>query len=113
MNFNENHSIYLQIADSICENILADSWKANERIPSVREYAIDIAVNPNTVMRSYSYLLDKDILTNQRGVGYFVHQDGKANALKLLRDDFNKTFLPEFFKKIKLLGISVEDIVKG
>ena len=52
MEFNANKSIYLQIADAICEKILSGEFKSEDRILSVREYGAEIGVNPNTVMRS-------------------------------------------------------------
>ena len=56
MQFDEQQPIYLQIADIICENILSDKWKSDERIPSVRDIAASMEVNPNTAMRAFDYL---------------------------------------------------------
>ena len=56
MTFNETKPIYLQIADALCDKILSNFYSADERIPSVRELAISIGVNPNTVARSYEFL---------------------------------------------------------
>ena len=53
MEFKDTQSIYLQIADLFCENILLKKWKPGDRIPSVREMAVNIEVNPNTVMRTF------------------------------------------------------------
>ena len=53
MEFGKDQAIYLQIADLICENILSGEWAAETKIPSVRELAINLEVNPNTVMRTY------------------------------------------------------------
>ena len=56
MQFKDSQSIYLQIADYVCEKILLGEWKAEERIPSVRELAVQLEVNPNTVMRTFDFL---------------------------------------------------------
>lgn len=111
MNFNSNKAIYLQIADFICENILMENWKAEERIPSVREFAINIEVNPNTVMRTYSFLQDRDIIYNKRGIGYFISEDAFEKTLKLKKKEFMNKDLPEFLKKMKLLNINPKDIL--
>src|SRR5271169_1688117 len=66
MEFQESQAIYLQIADMLCENVLRGSWKPGDRVPSIRELAESIAVNPNTVVRAYSYLQDHGIIYNQR-----------------------------------------------
>lgn len=110
MKFYSNKAIYLQIADFICENILLENWKAEERIPSVREFAVNIEVNPNTVMRTYAYLQEQDIIFNKRGIGYFISEDAREKTLELKKDEFINHDLPEFIKKMKLLNINPNDI---
>ncbi len=80
MEFNNHRAIYLQIAEMICERILLGQFREDERIPSVREMAVQLEVNPNTVMRTFEFLQAKDIITNKRGVGYFVSVEGKQKA---------------------------------
>lgn len=110
MEFKDNQAIYLQIADLFFENILLKKWKAGDRIPSVREMAVVTEVNPNTVMRTFSYLQEKEIIYNKRGIGYFVSEDG-LNKTKLLRkENFVKEELPEVFKSMDLLNLSFEDV---
>ena len=57
MDFEKKQAIYMQIGDHICENILSGRWNEGERLPSTREMAVSMEVNPNTVMRTYTYLL--------------------------------------------------------
>ena len=108
MEFNSNKSIYLQICDAICEQILSGTLRADERIPSVREYGAEIGVNPNTVMRSYEKLTGEGIIYNRRGIGYFISADAKEIVLEAQRKDFLENELPEFVRKMTLLGISEE-----
>ena len=56
MNYNTNQSIFIQIAERICDRVLSGNYKADSRIPSVRELAVEMEVNPNTVMRSFERL---------------------------------------------------------
>ena len=72
MKFKESKSIYLQIADRICDEILQGQYTEEERILSVREYAATVEVNANTVVRTYDYLQGQEIIYNKRGIGYFV-----------------------------------------
>ena len=72
MEFGDSNAIYLQIADQLSENILLRKWSPGDRIPSVRELAVSVEVNPNTVMRTFNYLQEKGIIYNKRGIGYFV-----------------------------------------
>lgn len=110
MEFRENQSIYLQIADHVCDNILLKKWNAGDRIPSVREIAVNIEVNPNTVMRTFNYLQDKGILFNKRGIGYFVSEDGLQKTKALRTEDFVTQELPKIFKTMGLLNLTMEDM---
>lgn len=108
MEFNANKSIYLQICDAICEQILCGTLKPDERIPSVREYGADIGVNPNTVMRSYERLTGEGIIYNRRGIGYFISPEAPQIVLEAQRKEFLENELPEICRKMRLLGISEE-----
>ena len=110
MEFNSNKSIYLQICDAICEQILSGTLRPDERIPSVREYGAEIGVNPNTVMRSYEKLTNEGVIYNKRGIGYFISREALAIVLQTMRDDFMNNELPQILRKMELLGISFEDL---
>ena len=112
MEFREDQAIYLQIADLFCENILLGKWNPGDRIPSVREMAVNIEVNPNTVMRTFTYLQDKGIIYNKRGIGYFVSDDGMNKTQDLKKEDFVTQELPRFFKAMRMLNMTVDDMGK-
>jgi DNA-binding transcriptional regulator YhcF (GntR family) len=105
MEFNSNKSIYLQICDAICEQILSGTLRPHERIPSVREYGAEIGVNPNTIMRSYEKLTADGIIYNKRGIGYFISQDAHETVLEAQRKEFMEEELPQIQRRMKLLGI--------
>jgi DNA-binding transcriptional regulator YhcF (GntR family) len=108
--FRQNQAIYLQIADHISERILLGTWKGGERIPSIREMSEAIEVNPNTVMRSYGYLQDLDIIYNQRGIGYFVAEDAYNKTLEQKKRSFVRRDLPRIFRTMDLLHLTCEDL---
>lgn len=110
MEFKEQLPIYLQIAHYVCEKVLTREWRENERIPSVRELAVQLEVNPNTVMRTYEFLQQKEIVYNQRGVGLFVSERGIANATEYRRTEFLKKEVPAFLRTMSLLQISMEEL---
>ena len=112
MEFKKNQTIYLQIADLICENILTDKWPVEEKIASVREFAALLQVNPNTIMRTYTYLQDKGIIYNKRGIGFFVSQQAPSSIQNIEKQNFLSEELPEVFKKMDLLKIDFEEIEK-
>ena len=110
MDFNQNKPIYLQIADSICEKILSGEYLPDERILSVRELGISLGVNPNTIARVYEHLQGMEIIYNKRGIGYFVAPDAPEKVLKSHREEFLRNELPVVVKKMKLLGIPLEEL---
>ena len=95
MEFNSNKSIYLQICDAICEQILSGRLGPDERIPSVREYGAEIGVNPNTIMRSYEKLTADGIIYNKRGIGYFISIEDYSSVIvtRTSSDDLDKRSL--------------------
>ena len=110
MEFTESQAIYLQIADHVCEKILLKEWKLEERIPSVRELAVQMEVNPNTVMRTYDYLEQQQIIYNQRGIGFFVSPNALKNSLHYRREDFVEKDLPAVFRTMFLLGMDIDEL---
>lgn len=110
MNFKESKAIYLQIADRICDEILLEQYPEEERIPSVREYAAIVEVNANTAMRSFDYLQSQNIIYNKRGIGYFVSFGAKGLILSLRREIFLKEEVGYFFRQLRTLGISMDEI---
>ena len=110
MEFNEPRSIYLQIADQIRERILQGEWQDGERIPSIRELAIELGVNPNTVTKSYQALLDWGIVANQRGRGYFVSERAAERALTGMREEFVRDELPKVIRAMQTLGIGLDEL---
>ena len=111
MQFNNNaQAIYLQIADYVCEKILLKEWPPDSKIPSVRELAMQLEVNPNTVARSYDFLKQQQIITDRRGIGYFIAEDGFKNATTYRKQEFTEKEMPVFFRNMYLLGIEPDDL---
>ena len=110
MQFRETQAIYLQIADFVCEKILLKEWKPDERIPSVRELAVQLEVNPNTVMRTYEFLQQKGIIYNQRGVGLYVTGGAIKLVSQYLKEIFVERDLPQLFHHLYLLNMEPEEL---
>lgn len=110
MEFHKKEAIYLQIVEMVCEKILTRRWAEGEKIPSVRELAVSIEVNPNTVLRAYGFLQEKDIIRIQRGIGYFVSAGAFGKTLSFMKSNFQKNDLPLFFRTIRLLGIEFDEL---
>lgn len=110
MQFRESRAIYLQIADYVCERILLKQWKADERIPAVRELAVQLEVNPNTVMRTFEFLQAQNIIYNQRGIGYFVSPNAVKQAREYRKTEFIEKELPNIFRSIYLLDMGIDEL---
>ncbi len=110
MQFNTSSPIYVQIAQYIQDLIINSVWVEEDRIPSVRDMAMELEVNPNTVIRTYSMLQEEGILENQRGIGYFTAKGAKDLVLKKKRDHFIQSELPNFFDSMRTLEITFEEI---
>jgi len=108
MDFQRNKPIYLQIADHLCEQILLKKWSEKAKIPSIRELAISLAVNPNTVTRTYAFLEENNIIEMQRGVGYFLTENALQYAIELKKKEFLTEDLPQIFKSMDLLKIDLD-----
>jgi GntR family transcriptional regulator len=111
MEFRDNEAIYLQIAAYVGQNILLNKWSAEQKIPSVRDLAIELQVNLNTVMRSYEFLESIGAIYNKRGLGFFVSPDGYGRVKAYRKERFVQHDLPVFFNNIYLLGIAPEEIM--
>ncbi len=110
MEFKENPAIYIQIAEYVCEQILLKKWKLGDKIISIRDLAVNMEVNPNTVQRAYDFLQQRDIITNKRGIGYFIEDDAMDRILNFRREQFIENELPVFMRNIFLLKIDFKEI---
>ncbi|MCR5242357.1 MAG: GntR family transcriptional regulator [Prevotella sp.] len=111
MTFHSDKPIYLQMADRLCDEILAGTYKDDDRIPSVREYAVMLEVNTNTAVKTYDELARANIIYNKRGLGYFVTSGARERICDERRRLFKEQQLPELFRQMQLLGLDISDVV--
>lgn len=110
MEFRNTKGIFLQIADSILEKVMVGKYSPGEKIPSVRDLAIEVGVNPNTVMRTYSELQTRGIIDNKRGVGYYVNAEAVSIIQQMKKKEFFEYELPLIVRQTKILNISFEEL---
>ena len=109
--FSNDKPIFQQMADRLCDEILVQTYQDDERIPSVREYAVMLEVNTNTAVKAYEQLSRENIIYNKRGLGYYVTPGARERILKERRKVFLEQQLPELFRQMNLLGLGIEDVV--
>ncbi|PSL25322.1 GntR family transcriptional regulator [Chitinophaga ginsengisoli] len=110
MEFRDKQAIYLQIVEYVCEQILLGNWQTGNKILSIRELAVYMEVTPNTIQRTYDFLQQKQIITNRRGVGYFLEEEGMQRVLAYRRELFLENELPLMFRNMHLLKIGAEEV---
>ncbi|TGB01089.1 GntR family transcriptional regulator [Halobacillus salinus] len=105
-----NRPIYLQIKESIEEDILNGLLKPEDQIPSNSQLVKHFNINPVTVLKGINLLVDEEIIYKKRGVGMFVSPD----APEKLKKRFSKTFLKEQIEPLiaiaKPLGLSQQEV---
>ena len=110
MTFTNEKAIFLQMADRLCDEILAGTYRGDDRIPSVREYAVMLGVNTNTAVKTYELLAREGVIYNRRGMGYYVSPDARQQILERRRAEFREQTLPELFRQMSLLDIDIAEI---
>lgn len=108
--FDDKMPIYLQIMDRIKMDIVTEKLKANDKLPSVREMAIQLKVNPNTLQRAYQELERIGIVYTQRGMGTFVGEG--ENMVADLKKEMAKEVMDSFILRMKRLGFTESEIIE-
>lgn len=112
--FKENNkAIYLQIAERIYDDIQAGNIRPGDRLPSVRDYAVLVQVNPNTVMRTYETLTREEIIVNRRGIGFFLTEEAPEKVRNIRIAGLKENDLPEIFRRLSLLGITPDELTEA
>lgn len=106
-------AIYLQIAERIYDDVQAGAIRPGDRLPSVREYAMLVQVNPNTVMRTYETLARDGIIVNRRGIGFFLTEQAPEIIHDIRVRQLMESELPAVFRRLSLLGITPDELVES
>ena len=109
LEFDDKMPIYLQIMDRIKMDIVTERLKAKDKLPSVREMAMTLKVNPNTLQRAYQELERLGIVYTQRGMGTFVGE--RENMVDDLKQEMAKEVMDSFILRMKRLGFTEEEII--
>ena len=107
--FSSEWPIYVQVSDQIVSNILTGVYKQGEKLPSVREFAVLAAVNPNTVQRALSELESVGLIETQRNTGKFVTTE--EDVIQMAREKRGEALASEFLKSMAALGYSAEQTI--
>jgi GntR family transcriptional regulator len=109
--FQVSKPIYIQIADHLSSQIVRGEINAGEKLPSVREMAIQSGVNPNTIQRTYSEMERMGIVETKRGQGTFVTEN--EQVLQALKTRLQTDIIGGFVQSMQELGFSQEEMLRG
>ena len=110
-NFKNGIPIYTQIVDEMTMRIASGTYKPGEKLPSVRDLAMDAGVNPNTMQRALSELERRGLVFSERTSGRFVTKED--DVLKTLHENLAKKYFEEFADKLRKIGMSGEQIAEA
>ena len=108
--FSKDKPIYAQLVDRICGDVLKGNLKPGEKLPSVREYAIESGVNVNTVQRVYKELEAMEMTETKRGQGTFITAD--EERIRQLREEMMTQVATQFLAMIDSLGFTKEEMIE-
>ncbi|MBN2794034.1 MAG: GntR family transcriptional regulator [Clostridia bacterium] len=109
MHFENHIPIYLQIIELIKKQVILGILKPGDKLESVREFAAEIKVNPNTVQKAYQEMEREGLAYSQRGIGRFIVED--ESLVKQLRHDASKLIIEDFISKMTEIGYSNDEIL--
>lgn len=103
--------IWKQIKDRLQQAIMDGTYKEGDAIPSVRQLALELRVNPLTISRAFSELADDGLIEKRRGLGMYVAPNVHGGLMERERENFLKTEWPQIRVKIKSLGLKTEELL--
>ena len=110
MKFSNEHPIYLQIKNDIYYKICKGEIRPSDRLSSVRDYAIEVGVNPNTVQRTYNDMERDGIVEKRRGQGSYVTED--TGVIHRLRTQMALEQVQLFYRSMIQMGFTDKEIVE-
>ncbi len=111
--FSDNKPIYRQIVDHAYNLILDGRWEPGARVPSVRELAAELGVNTRTVLKAMEDLQNAGVIYSRRGMGFSLSEDAPQKVREQLRQDFFETTLPRLDSEMKMLGITIDQLIEA
>jgi len=102
--------IYLQIVEAVQKMVALGRLKPGDQLPTVRQLAVDLRVNPNTVARAYLELEHKGVISSQQGRGTYISAQPDAAALAQQRADKLRRMVSAFLLDALSQGYTVADV---
>lgn len=111
LDFSNEKSIYLQIAESIEDDIIRGVIEEETQIPSTNQMAVMYKINPATAGKGINLLVDRGILYKRRGIGMFVAAGARKKILEERINNFYNDYVITLLEEARKLGIGTEDLI--
>ncbi|MBQ3419665.1 MAG: GntR family transcriptional regulator [Erysipelotrichaceae bacterium] len=108
--FDNNIPIYIQLLEYLKIYLISGTFKAGDKLPSVREFANIFKVNPNTMQKALGELEDMKLIYTERTNGKYVTED--EELIKKLKDDYAITLAKSYFQGMKRIGLGKAESIK-
>lgn len=108
--FSADRPVYIQIADRIRKSVLSGEYQAGEQIPTVRQLALEAAVNPNTVQHAFTELESEGIIIAKGTLGRFVTDD--QQVVQAVREEMARQLAKDFVEQMGQLSITAQQAVE-
>lgn len=109
LTLDNDRPIYLQLMERIQRDIIAGVYQPGDKLPSVRDLALEAAVNPNTMQKALSELERSGLVYSQRTSGRFITED--TEMLTQMKKELATEHIQEFFQKMEQLGFSRAELL--
>lgn len=110
VDFSRDKPIYTQLVEKICGDIIRGNRRLGDKMPSVREYALEVGVNVNTVQKVYKELEQMELTETKRGQGTYITND--RNKVDHLREQMKEKIVEQFFHSIEEFGFTKKEIME-
>lgn len=109
-NLDNERPIYIQLMERIQHDIISGVYSPGQKLPSVRDLALDAAVNPNTMQKALSELERSGLVYSQRTSGRFITDD--ETLLNRMKTDLAEEHIRQFLKQMRRLGFTDDSTIK-
>lgn len=110
MKYENDRPIYLQVIEDISRKVIQGELTLGDKLPSVRELALQYQINPNTASRVYKEMESQGLCYTKRGMGTFITED--SGMIKTLQTEMAETCLDAFLQGMQALGINLEEMIQ-
>lgn len=110
--WDDTQPIYLQLRELTVARILDGSLQEGDALPSVRNLAVELQLNPITVSRAYQLLVDEDLVEKRRGVGMYVRDGARKILLTRERERFLAQDWPKILSQMQRLGLEPKELLQ-